>query len=1093
MKGQISRISHNPAKGYSGLYHNQGAMITDSDLNESTALARLRVEQMGNDTILDGVPAKGGCVGIQHANGGTVHHPFLKQGIVYADGVRGTVRDVNGKTHSAANPLDLLKSQVDFPDPPGVDANEPLIVYADIWHRTVHPLEDGRMTEVALHGAATAFRTKTMTQIKLAPAGAADSIANGSGAFPRIGSGRLAVSDLDNSDTGNDCDPCATQIPVENTVTNSLLRIEIVDVEGLAQNPNAITLAWSSENAAEIAALDALPDGFGDGTFVYEHFDITTESHKGVFADPSTRATPDFLAAINKSHARGHVRRWDGHCRYEIDGPAGPTLGRNKGDTKNGRPGIAFDFFRVDIDFEDAHAIVGDYWLIELRTNAHHDATDDNRIHVVSKLPLGIEHHYALLFHIDNGKPLPLTDAERRSVSFPVLSDLPADHVSFTNNCADIYGPPNGDGAKNVQQALDRLCGLNATQIRFDNPCRDLFGSADTVHEALTELCDADFGSDRSWMKFVLDWGVTCGLKVRLVDNTTISVTPGTYLDQRGDFVTADWSKTKTFPVGKIRLTEEARQSNNEGSYCLGIERFNGTTTNLVIGLAEEFVEANPTFKTEIANCEAARSPNIFDETVAKLPEKSAQTFGYALNMSVSGAWANGGMALRQSEYDSNYETIMQLADAYSKAYSAEDTKTMRERMDRVITTYMLDGFGGTALEQQRGNQIAALINLLIGQSEEFVNACKCWAIWPECPEEAEPRVPLASIDLKMDNGDVRDVFSVCMLTCRRQAMTPRSMVYHFREMFETMISQTFVGEDYTVPLSTLKSICCPREQDNSGQGAMLDYQPWILPEATVAKGPVADNTYRKYYDIYGMSLEAAAEVLEGNGIDVEDYIDVQKDEARDLLANLGGTSIDERLGLQDRVGPGDRVVMLTKGDQAVGYVIVERQPGKYVYPTAKSRSVERALAKSAAITAVSAGHSQMDNKTDAIAGRIAMLETQMKGLDAQISEKTALLQDTITKLAAATDDVTRARKEFALLDAETDTAIRTLREERPVTALAEVDSEIFKLLSAHGIVTIAELSTLDSAKLTAISDGAAETKARLTDARLSAAKLLGQ
>ena len=34
MKAQISRESHRPSKRYSGVYHIQGAMVTDADLDE---------------------------------------------------------------------------------------------------------------------------------------------------------------------------------------------------------------------------------------------------------------------------------------------------------------------------------------------------------------------------------------------------------------------------------------------------------------------------------------------------------------------------------------------------------------------------------------------------------------------------------------------------------------------------------------------------------------------------------------------------------------------------------------------------------------------------------------------------------------------------------------------------------------------------------------------------------------------------------------------------------------------------------------------------------------------------------------------------
>ena len=60
MKAQISRESHRPSKRYSGVYHIQGAMVTDADLDERSVITRERTDNLGDDTIRDGVPEIGG-------------------------------------------------------------------------------------------------------------------------------------------------------------------------------------------------------------------------------------------------------------------------------------------------------------------------------------------------------------------------------------------------------------------------------------------------------------------------------------------------------------------------------------------------------------------------------------------------------------------------------------------------------------------------------------------------------------------------------------------------------------------------------------------------------------------------------------------------------------------------------------------------------------------------------------------------------------------------------------------------------------------------------------------------------------------------
>ena len=128
----------------------------------------------------------------------------------------------------------------------------------------------------------------------------------------------------------------------------------------------------------------------------------------------------------------------------------------------------------------------GDYWLVELRTFAD----PASRVRLVQATPVGILHHYCLLVRTRRGAIQPLTDAERRKLSFPPLSDLPASHVGFVNNCPKLYA-----GAENVQDALDELCAISAEDVGFDpTNCPSLYDEAKTVQEALDRLCARQTG-----------------------------------------------------------------------------------------------------------------------------------------------------------------------------------------------------------------------------------------------------------------------------------------------------------------------------------------------------------------------------------------------------------------------------------------------------------------------------------------------------------------------------------------------------------------------------------------------------------------------
>ena len=60
MKTQITRISHNPNKRYSGIYQQQGRMFTDSDWNELVEIIKQYIQESFKQTVGTGSPAENG-------------------------------------------------------------------------------------------------------------------------------------------------------------------------------------------------------------------------------------------------------------------------------------------------------------------------------------------------------------------------------------------------------------------------------------------------------------------------------------------------------------------------------------------------------------------------------------------------------------------------------------------------------------------------------------------------------------------------------------------------------------------------------------------------------------------------------------------------------------------------------------------------------------------------------------------------------------------------------------------------------------------------------------------------------------------------
>ncbi|MHC4308360.1 MAG: DUF6519 domain-containing protein [Planctomycetota bacterium] len=313
MKTEISRDSHQPKKRYSGVYQQQGRMLTDADWNELVEILKERL----NESLKDVVGSNEGGIG------GTPRHRALKivddgaikihPGHVYVNGVAAQVL---GDTDIAYD------EQADFPSPPVLPSNYNL--YADVWERTVTHLMDEHLRDKGLHGADTCTRKQIMVQVK----GCSNTVdPEQPEQNPTKGDAELTVTLLQKTTQPDLCDPCVSQLDVESKIGNYLFRVEVHDVKGDAYNPSDITLKWSSENGAEqfkaLATKEEMPVGFVDNKYVYEFFNETSEKHLGVHLETDTgfpvrgMLHKDYPATLPTGF--DFVRRWDGYAWFQWD------------------------------------------------------------------------------------------------------------------------------------------------------------------------------------------------------------------------------------------------------------------------------------------------------------------------------------------------------------------------------------------------------------------------------------------------------------------------------------------------------------------------------------------------------------------------------------------------------------------------------------------------------------------------------------------------------------------------------------------------------------------------------------------------------
>jgi hypothetical protein len=462
MKTQISRLSDQPARRYSGVYQQQGRMITDADWNELVEILKRRLDDALAKAIGSGMPQAGGLSIVQDSGG-----LAIVPGEVYVDGVRARFPG------DAAQPV-RLTAQVDFPGAPALGAGDAWI-YVDVWERSVVTLEDPALRDPGLHGADTCTRTQTMVQVKWCPHWLDPEDA---GVNPRIGAARCAVA-LPGEDTFVSADDgCIAAGGTAPRVGNYLFRVEVHHVEPFADGSIRLTLKWSCENGAEQHGLESIgedgalqrdfsqvPEDFLAGRWAYELCDGLSELHLGVHLAPGfaphrgellDRAPG--LADLVDAPWR-HVRRWDGFCVFKLRLQGGGALrhwasvpgtltGIDRGQAlgedvvghghvhfdPNARGGLLFSAalgsLGLDLEIADHAFVAGDHWLAVVRE----DAAVDDRVEMLNDgRPIGVVHHVLKLAEVRGGALVPVRhgSALDRQHAFPPLTALVADRIGY--------------------------------------------------------------------------------------------------------------------------------------------------------------------------------------------------------------------------------------------------------------------------------------------------------------------------------------------------------------------------------------------------------------------------------------------------------------------------------------------------------------------------------------------------------------------------------------------------------------------------------------------------------------------------------------
>lgn len=481
MKTQISRDGYRRDKRYSGVYQQQGRLITDSDWNELVDTIKTRVDDALVDVIGTGSP-KTGAAGIVMS--GTT--PKITPGTVYAGGVEARVVPLPG----VSSPFNFTQ-QADFPaSPPLPAAGTAYRIYADVWDRPVGALEDDGLRDPALHGADTCTRTQIMAQVKWSPVGKnpenpADN--------PGQGDARLTIKypSGGSQTTADACDPKAQEVdPVGG---DFLFRVEIHDARWPANAapsaPDRVVVKWSRENGAEQYAFADIPDWFKTGPWTYELYDVDSERHLG-FHLANTSWTPkrgSLTSTLPSTAPAGTmVRRWEGYLVLVRSGSAWAVSTANGEKAENTASGASVQFADgvmtvalADLEFSlevvNRTFLPGDFWSAPVRRATYQAGKELLR----NALPSGIVHRYVTLAEVLTTNQLKTRTAqEQRKLAFPRLTELDAGDMGYSTTCTSGLFDSTQD---TVKKALDRLCSIGAVHVGYAKPSDNSVYKGNTI------------------------------------------------------------------------------------------------------------------------------------------------------------------------------------------------------------------------------------------------------------------------------------------------------------------------------------------------------------------------------------------------------------------------------------------------------------------------------------------------------------------------------------------------------------------------------------------------------------------------------------
>lgn len=463
MKGDFTRSTFDPSKGYSSVRMQQGRVQLDADWNEQVDIGdRLRQEGFTDIIGATGAPVEGG--GFQVCVDDPDTKLAVTRGRIWADGILCETPKPDSPTDTWLF-LDKQRGGFDYPNEAGT-----YLIYLDVWQQHITALEDPSLREDALGGADTTTRTRTVAQVKQLKVNAGTQCADVIKQLVSLkATGTLQARIRPAPEAGSCVIP---KFAGYTGLENQLYRVEVHTEGEIGKDTVNVTFKWSRENASIVTQVTEIDNvnnvitvkslghdslGFHDAKLV----EITDENQDlngkpGLLCNVTAVGDNTLsLSSLNDApmptvSATSKVRRWDGFIK-------GPFVVAGESPSVDEARWIELEA-GIQIAVSTGKYNSGDWWWIPARTGIGElggriEWLLDGIGNPKALPPHGIEHHYcalAVAIKKQDGRwESPPQDC--RSLFKPLTN------LYRNTGCCTVVVEPGDESGTIIQNAIDSM------------------------------------------------------------------------------------------------------------------------------------------------------------------------------------------------------------------------------------------------------------------------------------------------------------------------------------------------------------------------------------------------------------------------------------------------------------------------------------------------------------------------------------------------------------------------------------------------------------------------------------------------------------